>query len=250
MSKIKFLFLEEVDSTNSYVSIHASDLEDMTMIVAERQTAGRGQRGNFWESEPGKNLTFTLLYRPEVKVKASDQFYISMATALAACDLLESLGIEAKIKWPNDIYVGDKKIAGILIEHSVMGRNLEHSRIGMGLNVNQLHFVSDAPNPVSVIQLSGKSNPLSIVAAECGMRLERYLDNIHDERMRDEIYQRFINKLWRNDGTFYPFRHVEKNMIFSGRIENVDRSGILHVSDQKSAEKYEFAFKEVEFILK
>ena len=116
-----------MDSTNSYVSHHAASLADMTMVIADAQTAGRGQRGNSWESEPGKNLTFTLLHRPK-GVLPREQFAISEATALAVADFLEENGISAAVKWPNDIYVGDRKIAGILIEHSLTGHHRQPHR--------------------------------------------------------------------------------------------------------------------------
>ncbi len=169
---MNFLLLEEVDSTNSYVAVHAAELEDMTMVIADSQTAGRGQRGNSWESEQGKNLTFTLLYKPQ-GIAPREQFAISEAAALAVADFLVESGMEAKVKWPNDIYAGDRKISGILIEHALMGQTIQHTRIGIGLNVNQREFRSDAPNPVSMVQLLGSESDISRVAVGVGTHLDR-----------------------------------------------------------------------------
>ena len=171
---MNFLLLEQVDSTNSYVSVHAGELDDMTMVIADTQTAGRGQRGNSWESEPGRNLTFTLLHRPE-GIAPREQFAISEATALAIADFLEETGIRAKVKWPNDIYADDGKIAGILIELSLTGSAITDSRIGVGLNVNQREFRSDAPNPVSMANLLGADTDISRVAAcDTSLQTPRY----------------------------------------------------------------------------
>ncbi len=169
---MKILLLEETDSTNIYVSVHADSLDDMTLVAAHSQTAGRGQRGNSWESEPGRNICATLFHRP-AGVPARVQFAVSEATALGVADMLAHYGIEARVKWPNDVYVGDRKICGILIENAVAGCDLLHCRIGIGLNVNQTVFRSDAPNPVSMAMLLGAETPLSdalAAAGGCGFR--------------------------------------------------------------------------------
>ncbi|MDE7409349.1 MAG: biotin--[acetyl-CoA-carboxylase] ligase, partial [Muribaculaceae bacterium] len=117
---MKILHLDEVDSTNVYIMRNVAELEAPVMVTAYRQTAGQGQRGNSWEAEPGKNLTFSIFYRP-VGLPPIAQFSMSEAVSLAVVDFLAGHGIEAKVKWPNDIYVDDRKICGILIRHSVMG---------------------------------------------------------------------------------------------------------------------------------
>lgn len=245
---MKFIVLEEVDSTNSYVSAHSAELENMTMVTAHRQTTGRGQRGNSWESQEGKNLTFTLLFRPE-DMKASLQFSISEATALAVVDYLEGCGVKAMVKWPNDVYVGDRKISGILIEHSVMGQNIDHSRIGVGLNINQLEFLSDAPNPVSLAQVTGKEYNLSHAAAALGAILDQNLQLSLSEHGRQLLHQRFKQNLWRGDGANYPFRKREDGASFQGEILDVAPSGIISIRESATGQVMEFAFKEVEFLL-
>lgn len=243
-----YLILEQVDSTNSYVSVHASELEDMTMVIAGNQIAGRGQRGNSWESEPGKNLTFTLYYLPE-GVAVREQFSISEATALAVIDYLCEAGHEARVKWPNDIYVGDKKIAGILIEHALMGTKLQHSRIGVGLNVNQTEFVSDAPNPVSIIQLSGEESDISHVAASVGTHLERRLRQAETAEGREELHREFKQRLWRGDGGAHPFRRRDTGETFAGIITDVSAAGPISILDRATGTTGEYRFKEIEFLL-
>lgn len=245
---MKFLVLEEVDSTNSYVSVHASDLDDMTMVIADRQTAGRGQRGNSWESEPGRNLTFTLLWRPEA-MAPRDQFAISEAVALAIVDSLEEFGIDARVKWPNDIYVDDRKIAGILIEHSISPTLIEHSRIGVGLNVNQTIFVSDAPNPVSIKMIDGHEREISRVAAAVGSALQHRLAQCSAMAGRDELHQEFQGRLWRADGRPYPFRHRDSGRCFNATIVRVEPSGPIVLRDAETGEQMSYFFKEIEFIL-
>lgn len=245
---MNFLVLEEVDSTNSYVALHSSELADRTMVIADSQTAGRGQRGNSWESEPGRNLTFTLLYRP-AGVAPHEQFAISEATALAMVDFLADSGIDAKIKWPNDIYVGDSKIAGILIEHSLTGSRITDSRIGVGLNVNQREFLSDAPNPVSMVMLSGKENEINHVAAGAGMRLEQRLGQTTTPEGRRALHEEFLTRLWRGDGKSYRFRRRADGREFCGIITGVSPEGPLTLRDEATGQESQYMFKEVEFLL-
>ncbi len=157
---MRIIHLEEVDSTNAYIMREAANLVAPLMVLAHTQTAGQGQRGNSWESEPGKNLTFSIFYRPTA-LPPMAQFSMSEAVALSVVDFLEAHGLEAKVKWPNDIYVGDSKICGILIRHSILGGVVSSSVIGVGIDVNQKVFLSDAPNPVSMWQLTGKEYDLS-----------------------------------------------------------------------------------------
>lgn len=245
---MKYLVLEEVDSTNSYVAVHASELEDMTMVIANTQTAGRGQRGNSWESAPGCNLTFTLFCRPK-GVAPARQFSISEAVALAVADTLAAYGIGAMVKWPNDVYVGDRKIAGILIEHSLQGNGIEHSRIGIGLNVNQPEFFSDAPNPVSMRMLLGRDSDLGQCAARLYAALSARLGAVATEEGRSDTHEEFLGRLWRGDGQAWPFRDRGSGRLFRGSIAGVEPEGFLHILPEGGVEDRVYAFKEVEFIL-
>lgn len=245
---MKFIILEEVDSTNSFVSRHTAELEDMTMVIAERQTAGRGQRGNSWESEPGKNLTVTLFHRP-AGIAPREQFALSEAVALAVADYLRSEGIGATVKWPNDIYVGDRKICGILIEHSVMPGAIDHTRIGIGLNVNQTEFLGDAPNPVSMIQLDGRRRDVSRVAAAMGERLESRLRRASTPEGRAGLHADFLRGMWRRDGRPHPFRRRDDGREFEGVIGDVSPEGPIGILDTATGLTEEYRFKEVEFVI-
>lgn len=155
--KHDIIWLESLDSTNNEVARRIMSLDNLSVVSAYSQTQGRGQRGNIWISEPGENLTFSVIlkYGDDVQgnfpcFPAKNQEVISAITAISIIELLSEYGIDAKIKLPNDIYVSDKKICGILIEHTVKGESLKHSIIGIGLNINQCNFDVNLPNPTSL----------------------------------------------------------------------------------------------------
>ena len=145
-------FFDELASTND----EARDARYMNgaVVIAERQSRGRGQRGNSWSSAEGMNLTFSAVLCP-AGLRAESQFYLSKAVALSVSDTVDSFGIESRIKWPNDIYVGDGKVAGILIENDLMGACVSRSIAGIGLNVNQTAFDPALPNPTSLALQKG-----------------------------------------------------------------------------------------------
>ncbi len=155
----------ETDSTNNLALKEGDSNPDMTIWAAEYQTAGRGQVGNKWSSKRGENLTFSILLKPKF-VKAKEQFTIAIITTLGIYKYLKNKlepyrdkgGEEIKIKWPNDIYVGDKKICGILIEHSIMGENISQSIVGIGLNINQISFPKELKNPTSLLKEINRRN--------------------------------------------------------------------------------------------
>lgn len=147
------LWLEELESTNSYARKNINSLEDAMVISAKRQIAGRGQGEHSWFSSPGKNITATLI-ATEDGIMASESKLISAYTALGICDYLEDRGIKAAIKLPNDIWVGERKICGILIENILKGKNVTTSIIGIGLNVNETEWPASLPNPVSMKELT------------------------------------------------------------------------------------------------
>ena len=182
------------------------------MVIADTQTAGRGQRGNSWESEPGRNLTFTLLHRPE-GIAPREQFAISEATALAIADFLGETGI------------------------------------GVGLNVNQREFRSDAPNPVSMANLLGADTDISRVAARVGAHLEARLSLASTPEGREKMHREFKRRLWRGDGATHPFRRRDTGGIFPGVITDVSPEGPISILDTASGSTSIFMFKEVEFLL-
>lgn len=244
---MKKILLESADSTNNWCAAHIADLEDMTMVRTTAQTSGRGQRGNSWEAEPGRNLTFSVVVRPRA-MRASLQFSISEAVSLAVADTLAHYGLPAKVKWPNDIYVGDKKICGILIEHAVAGMDILHSICGVGINVNQHEFLSDAPNPVSMFQLSGREYDLEEVADVFARAFEQYMGLTATPGGRDMLHSDFMRRLWRADGELHPFRDAASGREFRAVIADVEPSGYLRLLDDTFT-PLRYAFKEVEFLL-
>lgn len=239
--------MEEVDSTNAYIMRNVTELEAPVMVGAYRQTAGQGQRGNSWEAEPGKNLTFSIFYRP-LKLPPMAQFAMSEAVTLAVVDFLGSHDIEAKVKWPNDIYVGDKKICGILIRHSIMGSYVSYSVIGVGIDVNQTVFISDAPNPVSMKQLTGKTYDLSLLEKEIAGIMEDRLKLILTEEGRFSLHKEFMGKLWRGDDRLHPFIDTATGEDFTASIEDIAFHGpmTLRLSDGSLRT---YTFKEVSFLM-
>lgn len=243
---MKIICLEETDSTNNYASAHADELEPWSIVLTESQTKGRGQRGNSWEAEPGKNLTFSMVIKPE-NFRARDQFALSEAVALATVETLKEEGIEACVKWPNDIYVGDRKIAGLLLEHSVTGMFITHTVAGIGLNVNQTEFLSDAPNPVSMSMITGREYDLNSILEKLGSGISRKIGEAFDQEGRRRLHETFKSSLWRGDGGRYPFR-LPDGTEFEAIIRDVEETGYLILGDEEGNEK-KFAFKEVNFCL-
>ena len=244
---MKTIWLDEVDSTNSYIMRDADAIEAPAMVLAHTQTAGRGQRGNSWESEPGMNLTFSVIIRPET-VPTIAQFSISEATALGVADSLIQNGIDASVKWANDIYVGDRKICGILIQHSLMGDRIAYSVLGIGINVNQEVFVSNAPNPVSMWQITGKKYSLEALASQVGECLEKRLAMASSPEGRESLHEESRKRLWRCDGKSYPFCDTATQEHFEAMIEDVDPHGpiTLRLPDNSTRT---YSFKEVTFLL-
>ncbi|MBK6281348.1 MAG: biotin--[acetyl-CoA-carboxylase] ligase [Draconibacterium sp.] len=159
------IFLTEVESTNNYANqlVLSKAAEHGTVVLAQYQKKGKGQQGNSWESEPGKNLLASIILFPDF-LSAAKQFYLSKIASLSIVDFLKTETSGITIKWPNDIYIDNKKVAGILIENAIKGHNLSSSIIGIGLNLNQELFVTDAPNPVSLKQVSTKDYEIENIA--------------------------------------------------------------------------------------
>lgn len=247
---IRIEILEEAASTNSEAALFArTGTKAPVLLAARRQTAGRGQRGNSWEAEPGKNITASLLWFPRA-FRASLQFSLSEAVALAVVDMLAGAGIEAKVKWPNDIYVGDRKICGILIEHSVTGMTIDHTVAGVGINVNQRLFLSDAPNPVSMTQLTGNEYDVDRELRRLAESLETRLRQAESEEGRTALHEEFLERMWRYDGKNHPFRDVASGEVYYGIIRGVDGNGVLRIEKSRGGETVGYMFKEVEFLAK
>ena len=240
-------WVDQADSTNSLLASEVISLPHGAVIAARTQTAGRGQRGNSWESAAGLNLTFSMLLRPSV-IMAARQFELSMLVSLGVCDALTQVSGEVfHVKWPNDIYHGDRKICGILIENSIDGRRIGRSIVGIGININQVHFVSDAPNPVSLSNISGHKYALEPLLEDiCRIILTRF-DGYESAPNTSALFGEYRSRLWRGKGQ-YLWRDAATCQDFMAEIADVAPDGILSLRDT-SGNLHNYAFKEVSAVL-
>ena len=191
------IWLDRVKSTNDEARRHISEIDNLSVLSALEQTDGRGQHGNKWSSQPGENLTFSIVIK-DFRIKSNEQSAISQVTALSLTDFLESHEISAKIKWPNDIYVGDEKICGILIENALMGQEIDWSIIGIGLNVNQLIFPNDLPNPTSMGLCNKNKYPYNtrkLLEEFMVIFTGYYREYLNGNSMLEKLEQQFVSKL-------------------------------------------------------
>ena len=239
------IILAEVDSTNNYANhlILSEAAEEGTVVLAYYQKKGRGQVGNQWESEAGKNLLCSIILFPRFLL-AEHQFYISKVVSLALFDFLRKETDNVTIKWPNDLYVGKKKIAGILIENALKGKFLLHSVAGVGLNLNQEEFLTDAPNPVSLKQITGKNYQQEKVIQEISVRLFYWYNKLKQGEL-EVIADAYFSRLFRI-GRWSHFRKA--NSVFEARIAGVGEYGQLLLEDRQG-KITNYMFKEVEFVL-
>lgn len=237
---------ESLDSTNNYATslLSENNVEEGTVVLAEGQLRGRGQRDNTWESSNGENLLLSIVLYPSF-LPVKYQFLISKVVALGVYDVLSLYVENVSIKWPNDVYVGDKKIAGILIENFLSGATINSSVIGIGININQQKFYSNAPNPVSLSQITG-------ITYQKEKLLNLFLDAIDRWYMllknKDvtKIDTEYLNRMYRID---VLSNYKDADGCFVGRIVGVNPIGQLVVENDKGELK-EYHFKEIEFLFK
>lgn len=244
---------DEVTSTNDVAMASPNLYGHGSVLTARRQTAGRGQRGNRWASAPGENLMFSLVVEPS-HILVEHQFRISEMAALAASDAIRSVtgGVAAcRVKWPNDLYVGDRKIGGILIEHSLHSEYLSRSVIGIGINIRQRKFDPSLPNPTSLANEIGGENsqmvvpaPEEVLTAFCTAFDTRYTQ---DEKA---LHADFMARLWRGDpARSYPYRDAASGAIFEASIAGIDRHTGELTLRLATGEERRYWFKEVEAVL-
>jgi len=236
--------LEETTSTNVYLKqlVSAEKLHKETVVTTQFQSAGKGQMGNSWESQKDKNLTFSLLLFP--KIEAELMFLVSKAVSLGIIEALNQIEKGFCIKWPNDIYYKNKKICGILIENQLIGSLIKYSVIGIGINVNQQMFISNAPNPVSLYQITHQDHELSLVLNQVLQHISFWYEQLKDGNI-DEINHKYFSALYRNTG-YHQF--LSDGELFSARINHIANDGQLQLITEAGNEKW-FYFKEVEFVL-
>lgn len=238
---MKIEHIAETTSTNDEVRNIATRCDDDVVVCyTDYQTAGRGQKGNSWESEGGMNLLCSLLLK-NTDVMAREQFCISEAVSLAIIDAVrETSEVECTIKWPNDIYVGDKKLCGILIENRLKGSSISECVIGIGLNLNQMEFKSDAPNPVSLKLITGADYDAEAILRLIVEKMQRWL-----QIPRQQLQEQYHSCLYRREG-YFPY--IDADGGFKARIHHVEPHGIL-VLEREDGQLNEYAFKEVSFII-
>lgn len=249
MLNVQWIKLDEVDSTNNYLRhLDMPDDRRMMLVTAEYQTTGRGAGTNCWESAKGENLLFSLRVMPSA-LPVARMFAISEATALAVRYSLEAVSGETAftVKWPNDIYYGDSKVAGILIENDLMGNKVKSSVIGIGINVNQRRFLSDAPNPRSLADIVGHDVERRLVLEmfmECFTRYMQMLDEGSSETL-DALHENYKKHLYRFGE---EHKYADEMGVFCATLVDVEQSGHLILLD-KEGNRRRYDFKEVKYII-
>ena len=236
----EIIHIDETDSTNRWLAEHRTEGQNPCVVVADYQTAGRGCGTNKWESERGKNLLFSMLIHP-TEIAINKQFMVSMAVANSIAAVVAKY-VEKRtvsVKWPNDIYIDDKKVCGILIENRLQGGVIKDSIIGVGLNVNQLCFVSDAPNPVSMANITGRQFDREQLLQEL---LEAFQQEWAD---LEGVRERYLQQLYRRKGFF---RYRDACGEHTAEIVTVEADGHLVLQDVDGRTN-RYAFKEIQFVI-
>lgn len=237
--------LDEVDSTNNFLTSKypGRTLPEGSIVIASAQKKGRGQGQNKWHSEAGKNVTCSFVLYPEF-LEPSKQFYISKTLSLAVADLVGLYTDKVSIKWPNDIYVNDKKIAGLLIENTLERNSIKVSVLGIGININQTVFPPTLPNPTSLAKLTKGKYDLEEIL-ESLMEIMEYRYSMLKNGEFDVIDENYLNLLYR----YKKLALFDVNgKRIAGSIEGVEPTGELIFKNEKS-EIIRFGYKEIEYVL-
>ncbi|RYE34467.1 MAG: biotin--[acetyl-CoA-carboxylase] ligase [Sphingobacteriaceae bacterium] len=239
------LTFKEITSTNIVLKqmvANSTPLPEGTVIMAENQTAGKGQQQNTWHSEAGKNLTFSLLLFPEF-LSPANSFSLLGAVSVGVINALQLfLGDETRIKWPNDIYYGQKKLGGILIENLVAKNSIRQSVIGVGININQETFPDYLPNPISMQQILNKNCVIKEVLSQICAGVETAYLKLKNGKF-DEIKQDYLQNLY-GLGQMLSFQTKEKT--FTGKISTVNHLGKLGIQQENETEFFDL--KEIRFL--
>ncbi len=240
----EWIRLSSTDSTINFLRHYRPvTSKEMVLVTSDFQTAGRGQAHNSWESEAGKNLLLGLLVHP-TGISANRQFVLSQAMSLAVRDTLAAYADGFTVKWPNDIYWRNSKICGMLIENTLAGNRIEECILGVGVNVNQTVFKSDAPNPISLAQVTGKEHERIFILAEIVKSFKKYFNDILSGQT-EEITGKYLDSLYAKEG-FHPY--ADANGTFEARIAGIEPTGHLLLSDRQGIQR-RYAFKEVSFLI-
>ena len=251
------MYIKQTHSTSTLLrEQYTDDLPHLYTIRTDFQTAGRGQAGNSWESEEGKNLLFSSLLRYE-GIYAADQWRLSMLVAVACWEVLAKYLPKdwLTIKWPNDIYYGDKKLVGILIENSLSGSMVDYTIVGIGMNVNQTEWLSNAPNPMSMKQITGQDYPVEQLLSDWFSAMKSW-----ETRTTEEIKDAYMQHLYRRQGWhLYVEREVSimptaiatdtEEGMFCAELVGITEQGELQLRTENNEEKT-YHFKQIRFVIK
>jgi len=235
---------QEVDSTNSYLKelVKQSDVPEGTVILADFQTTGKGRGLNAWISDRAQNLTFSFFINPDLP--ASCHFSLVEFVSLALVDTLSDYKVQAKIKWPNDIYVADKKIAGILFENVLSGDKIISSVVGIGLNVNQTVFPAELTNPVSLktfVKQEVNQEELVKILLDC-------LSNRYEQMKRgsyDLLHKEYCSNIYKKDETI---RYWLDGKLYKGTLRTIGGTGELCIEDE-NGELSGYLFGEIKLVI-
>ncbi len=250
-AEIPITWFDSIDSTNSEARRRLPANAKMSVYAAKFQTAGRGQRGNKWSSAAGQNLTFSVLLNfshpqmPDLAVR--DQFLLSIVASLSVSDLLQKLNIRNSIKWPNDIYIGRRKVCGMLIENIVGNAGLEHSIIGIGLNLNQTEFPPELVNPTSVLVSSGLRTVPEEVLDDFLDIFSGYMSCLSDIEGINEIRNKYVSRLF-GLGVSREYHDCLRKVDFTGTIKGISEEGLL-LMEMPDKTVANYSFKEVSYII-
>lgn len=248
MNHTQFIFVPETTSTNILLAeiamnktLERSRLENFTVLYTDYQTEGRGLAENEWHSRPKENILASFYFTPPITPR--DQFYFNIFFSLSVKEMLDAYSSRVTIKWPNDIYIGDKKIAGILIEHTLQGYRIIQSIAGVGINLNQTEFHPSVKNCTSLkLETGGEYDSLSLLreVVDKGYTYYRWLEEGRYDRLRQEYYRH----LYRFE-QFYPYRinGYEKE----ARITGINEYGHLQLEDRDGT-AYSCGYKEVRYV--
>ncbi|MEN8119915.1 MAG: biotin--[acetyl-CoA-carboxylase] ligase [Bacteroidota bacterium] len=241
----KIIYLESVDSTNNYLKIKSLDNKpkEGLLVFANEQVSGRGQRENSWESKAGKNLLLSFIVYPTF-LKANKQFILSKTISLAIADCISQYTDNVRIKWPNDIYIGNQKIAGVLIENTIKGSEISSSIIGIGININQKKFSNKIPNPVSLTMLTKKEYNINELLGSLIELINTWYNKLLVGDTK-EIDNEYINRLFRFNQVH---NYIAEGATIEAKITGINQDGKLMVKT-KNGDLKTFAFKEIKYCI-
>jgi BirA family biotin operon repressor/biotin-[acetyl-CoA-carboxylase] ligase len=238
------IYLPSCHSTNDIAAelVHKGLVEEGTIVITDNQVGGRGQRGTTWESEAGQNLTFSVILKP-VFLPIEQQFLISQSIALGLYDFFSSVTDQVKIKWPNDIYISDKKISGTLIENSIQGATISNSIIGIGINLNQTYFQSNRSG--SLAMAVGFTMPLQTGFQQVIEFLDRRLANLRSMKFNENIRKEYLSHLY---GYQRPTTFKYQNERIEGVVTGVADNGRILIQFAGMNRVTDIGMKEIEWV--